>query len=100
MTRCAECGHAYFSASRRGHRTGLCIACRLKKKGRLRPARRTARASRDGWVTLHEAARLLTLKVRKLQTAPWLVRLGARKAGRGWQVARTAVEEALKEQRD
>ena len=104
VTRCVQCGHAYFAAWSRGHSSGLCIACRLGKDGGLRPARPIAPAPLpsspgDGWVTLHEAAPLLGLKVTTLRTLPWLVRLGAIKVGQGWWVARTVLD-ALKEQRD
>ncbi len=104
MTRCVQCGHAYFAARSGGHRSGLCVACRLEKDGGLRPKRSTAAAPPpaslgEDWITLHEAARLLALRVATLQTSPWLVRLGAVKIGREWLVARTVLD-GLKDQRD
>ena len=102
MPQCVECGHSYFSASRRGRRSGLCTECRFKRNGGLRLERRIAPAPRpalpsEDWVTLHEAARLLAVKVKTLQTTRWLVRLGAMKVGKGWWVARTVLE-SLREQ--
>jgi len=38
MTRCVECGHAYFAAKSTGNRSGLCAVCRLKKEGRPGPS--------------------------------------------------------------
>lgn len=71
--------------------------CRLKKNGGPGPVRLASHAPRppspdDGWVTLREAAPLFGLKVRTLQTPPWLARLGAVKVGRGWWVSEAALD--------
>ncbi len=104
MSRCAECGHSYFSASSRGHRSGLCVACRLRKnggvgRGRLNLPEPQPSPPSDDWINLREAAPLLGIKITTLQTLPWLVRLGAMKVGQRWWVARTVLD-GLKDQRD
>ncbi len=107
MTRCMACGHAYFAAFRTGHRSGLCAACRMEKKGGLGLVRwrRALPGEADGvpghgvheddWLALHEAASLLGFTEATLQKRRWRARLGAVKVGGQWLVARAALQSLL-----